>query len=127
MYSLSQLEAAGGSRAAPTSPPTPGGTPPEDLNQSTEVRQSPETLASAMTMVRPLITKRGGARGASATRRRSARPPARFRPERWPPRSGHSARLRAGGTGIAGLLLGTGQGSGRASRRERLHLSLVPV
>src|ERR1019366_4382197 len=62
MYSLSQLEAAGGSRAGSTSPPTPGGTPPKDLTQSTEARQSPETLASA-TMVRPLITKRGGARG----------------------------------------------------------------
>ena len=53
-------------RAGSTSPPTPGGTPPEDLNQSTEVRQSPETLASAITMVRPLITKRGGAPGGPA-------------------------------------------------------------
>jgi len=41
--------------------------------------------------------------------RRSARPSARFRPERWPPRSGHSARPRAGRTRIAGLLPGTEQ------------------
>ena len=60
---LSHLDAAGSSPAGPASPPPPGGSAPERLNQSTQVRQPPRSPRHLRCEVRPLIAKRDGAPG----------------------------------------------------------------